>query len=67
MLKGLPNLLDSKKGTLCLIVLGCATTGLLMGKLDGTAYAAIIGTISTIFMWTSHKQSIAELGIKNDS
>lgn len=64
ILQGIKGLLESKKGTLSLIVLACATTGLLLGKLDGMAYAAIVGTMGSIFCWTSHKQSIAELGIK---
>lgn len=33
-----------------LIVLACATAGLLLGKLDSTGYAAVVSIVSSIFL-----------------
>lgn len=66
ILQGITGILASKKGTLSLIVLMCATAAVLMSKIDGVSYAAIIGTISTIFMWTTHRTDCEaiKMGIK---
>jgi hypothetical protein len=61
---GLIGLLGSKKACMSLIILGCATAGLLTGKLDGVSFAAIVGTIGTIYCWTAHKTDI-QLGGKS--
>lgn len=61
---GIKGLLASKKGTLSLILLTCATAANLLGKLDSTAYAAVVGTIGTIYCWTAAKIDAASLGIK---
>lgn len=55
MIIGLIELFKSKKATLSLIILACATTALFMGKLDGQWYAAVISSIVLIYNWTQHK------------
>lgn len=60
---GLIEIIKSSKATMSIIILACSTTGLLLGKLDGTSYAAVIGTIGTIFMWTRHKTDMANMAI----
>lgn len=51
---GLLELFKSKKATMSLIILACATTALFMGKLDGTSYAAVIGTVAAIYNFCQH-------------
>jgi hypothetical protein len=60
---GLIKLIQSSKATMSLIILACSTTGLLLGKLDGTSFAAVVGTIGTIFMWTNHKVDMSVNGM----
>lgn len=56
---GMQRLLESKKGTLSLVVLGCSTWAVMTGKIDGTAYAAIIATVSVIYNYVVHKIDLA--------
>jgi len=64
--KGIKGLLASKKGTLSLIILACSTVGLMLGKLDGTSYAAIVATVSAIYQYTCHKTDIAAMNQAKD-
>ncbi len=52
---GIVELLKSKKATFCLIILACATTALLMKRMDGTSYAAVIATLATIYNFVQHR------------
>ena len=56
---GIAGLLASKKGTLSLLMLACATAAVLLGKIDGISYAAVVTTVSSVFMWTQHKTDMA--------
>ena len=61
---GLLEILKSAKATMCLIVLAAATYGLKIGHADPgawTAYGIIITTITNLFMWTRHKQNLADM------
>lgn len=60
-LEGLTGLLGSKKGVLSLIVTVLASALCWHGRIDGTALAAIVGTVATIFMYTNHKVDIASI------
>jgi hypothetical protein len=40
---------------LSLIILACATVALFLGKLDSMAYAAVIGTVGTIYCYTAYR------------
>lgn len=57
--KGIQGLLESKKGTLCLIILGLATWALMTKHLEGAYYAAIIGTIGSIYSFIQHRLDLA--------
>jgi wobble nucleotide-excising tRNase len=59
LLHGVKKLLVSSKGTLSLIILSIATIALFYGKLPGAYYAAVVGSISTIFCYTQHRTDIA--------
>ena len=62
MFKGINGLLASRKATLSLLILACSTTAVLLGKIDGMSYAAIVGTIGSIFMWMHTKTDCAHKG-----
>ena len=64
--KGLQGLMESKKGTLSLLVLLCATAAVLMKKIDGVSYAAIISTISVIYNYVAHKVDVALMQAGNN-
>lgn len=55
ILKGIKGLLESKKGTLSLIILGLATWALMTRHLEGMSYAAIISTIAIIYNFVQHR------------
>jgi hypothetical protein len=59
ILHGVKKLLISSKGTLSLIIFSIATVALFRGALPGAYYAAIVGSISTIFCYTQHRTDIA--------
>lgn len=59
---GIVGLLSSRKGALCLLILATSTVGLLLSKLDGVSYAAIVATISTIYQFVQHRTDIAAMG-----
>lgn len=61
MFKGIKGLFESKKGTLCLLILAGSLTALLLGKLEGMAFAGVVGTIGTIYCWTAHKVDCAAI------
>ena len=75
ILTGIKGLLRSTKGTLCLIfavlawqILICTTYVVLKGVIDGTAYAAVMGTIAAIlttisgvYMWTRSRANLAKI------
>lgn len=59
MLKGFQGLLSSKKATMCLLILTASTVSVLLSKIDGTSYAAIMTVISTIYSYTAYKTDVA--------
>ena len=61
MLAGPIGLLDSKKGTLSVLMLICATLAVILGKIDGLSYSGIVSIVSSVFMWTAHKTDIAKI------
>lgn len=58
-MKGLVGLLRSRKATLCLIILAIGSVALFLGKLDSTAYAAIVSSVVLIYNYTVHKLDLA--------
>lgn len=62
VLEGIKNLFKSTKGTLSLIILACAMTAVMCGKLESNAFAAVISTIGSIFMFTRMKSD--QQGVK---
>ncbi len=58
---GFVELLKSKKATMSLIILACATAALFTKHLDGASYAAVIATIATIYNFTQHRIDLATL------
>jgi hydrogenase-4 membrane subunit HyfE len=57
---GFVELLKSKKATMCLIVLAASVVVALSGHMDA-AFAAIIGSITTIFLATHTATDIASI------
>lgn len=55
ILNGIKGLLESKKGTLSLIILGCATWAVMTKHIDGMAYAGIISTVAVIYNFVQHR------------
>ena len=55
MLNGIKGLLDSKKGTLSLLVLLSATVAVLGHRIDGPSYATIITVIASIYNFVQHR------------
>ncbi len=64
MFNGLLGLCKSRKGTLCLLVLGSLTGLAAFGRIDGVAFAAGCTLISTVYCWT--QSSIDKAGINNE-
>lgn len=62
--KGLVGLLESRKGTLCLLVLSSLTSLAAFGKIDGVAFAAGCTLISTVYCWT--QSNIDKAGIRHE-
>jgi len=58
---GIRGLLASRKGMLCLLILAIATVALFCGKLEGIYYAAIIGTIGTIYTFVQSRVDMAAM------
>ena len=58
---GICKLALSAKGTLSMLVLAAAEVANLTGHLDGMSFAAVIGTISTIFMWSHSRTNLAAI------
>lgn len=56
---GLVELFKSRKATMCLIIFATSSVALFMGKLDGTAYAGIVGSIVLIYNYTQNKSDLA--------
>lgn len=61
VLTGIQGLFNSKKGTLCLLVLTSMTALAAFGKIEGIAFSAGCTLISTIYCWTAHKVDIATI------
>lgn len=61
---GIRGLLESRKATLCLIILLLSSVGLFVGKLDGVSYAAVVSTVAIIYNFCQHKVDIANLPSK---
>lgn len=57
--KGMQGLLESKKGTLCLIILGLSTWALMTKHLEGAYFAAIIGSLAAIYNFVQHRLDMA--------
>jgi len=58
---GIRGICASRKGMLCLIILIISTIALFFNKLDSVAYAAIIGTIGTIYTFVQSRVDMASL------
>lgn len=58
---GIKGLLTSKKATMSIMVLLCSTIGMLSGHMDGSAFAAVMSIVSSIFMWSHTKTDLASL------
>lgn len=56
---GLKKLALSAKATMSLIVLSAATVAVMLNKIEGSHYAAIISVVSTIFLYSHAKTDIA--------
>jgi len=63
---GFVGLLQSKKATMSLIILGVSAAVSLSGHMDAS-FAAIIGTIATIYMWTVAKTETAQIAATGQS
>ena len=59
ILKGIKGLMQSRKGTLCLLILGSLVALTAKGLLDGICFAAVVTTIASLYMWTQHKTDMA--------
>lgn len=57
---GITKLLQSKKGTLTLLVLCSCSVAVLMGKIDGTSYAAVVATLASIYNFCQHRVDVVE-------
>ena len=55
ILSGLSGLASSRKGTLSILIFGGSLTALLLGKLDGMSFAAIVSTVAVIYNYCQHK------------
>lgn len=55
------ELLRSKKGFMCLLVLGLATWLCRAGHVDGTAYAAVCGVVYSFYSFTAAKVDVASM------
>lgn len=64
-MNGLAGLLNSTKGTLCLLTLAAMTYLAHGGHLDGIAFSAGCGVLTSVFCWTQHKTTIAALLNRN--
>jgi hypothetical protein len=62
---GLISILESAKATFSLIIAGGALYANLTGHLDGGGLAAIISTVSVIFMHTHTKTDLANIAAGN--
>ena len=49
ILAGIKGLLQSRKGTFCLLLTAISSVALFLGRLDPTAFAAILSTIAVIY------------------
>lgn len=58
---GIAKLALSAKATMSLIILAAATTAVLLGKIEGIHYAAIVSTVSAIFLHTHMKTDLASM------
>ncbi len=58
---GLIELIPSKKFWFCTLIGAPSTVALFMRLLDGPSYAAIVGTLASVFMWTHHKTEMAAM------
>ena len=56
---GVKGLLGSKKACMSLIVLACATAGMLTGHIDGMSFSAVMTVVSGLYCWTAHKIDLA--------
>ncbi len=60
---GLIDLFKSRKASMCLIILACATPALFLSKLDGMSYAMIVSSIVLIYNFTQNRSDIASMQI----
>lgn len=52
---GISGLIKSRKGMLCLLILGSSVYLAAKQCIDGMSFAAVVGTIGTIYMWSNTK------------
>lgn len=65
ILQGIKGLLESKKGTLSLLILATSTAAVLTKHIEGASYAAIISTVAVIYNFVQHRLDMQDkLGIK---
>jgi hypothetical protein len=57
--RGIKKLFISSKGTLSIIILCIATFALFSGHLPGMYFAAVVGTVGSVFSYTQHRTDIA--------
>ncbi len=55
MIDGPRGILNSKKGTMCALILAASVWLCAKGRLDGTQFAAIVASVVTLYTWTQHR------------
>lgn len=60
-LRGLKGCFASKKAVMCMLILAAVTALAATGKVDGTAFAAVVSVIGTIFCYTVAKTDQAAI------
>lgn len=61
-MNGIKKLYMSSKGTLSLLIFVGSLLALFAGRLDSTAFAAIVSTVAIIFNYTRYKSDQLGLG-----
>jgi phosphoribosylcarboxyaminoimidazole (NCAIR) mutase len=66
MIIGIVKIFESAKATFSLIIAGAAFAANLTGHLDSNGLAAVISTVSIIFMHTHAKTDCAKIAAEKD-
>ena len=67
IIKGITGLLQSRKGTLSLIITASITYLCAAGKIDGTSFAAVVAVVQLIFCYSQAKIDQQSMKIIGDS